>query len=437
MKKLIEIFPYFCFFITFLLLAYIFYKSEIYWDGSIRDYYLVYFILIISLLILIFSICCSQYKYKEYFFILSISVVVGLYIFEGYIVLKRLAYVDQSAKIKIYESETGKKYDTRSLIKVYKDLKKDDENITINIASNFNDSNGFLSLSGISNTKTIYCNENGYYSIYESDRYGFNNPDDQWNKNKIEYLLIGDSFTIGACVNRPNDTSSVLRKLSKRNVINLAQPSQGPLIEYALLKEYSSAKFKKIIWMYYEGNDLLNLKDELNNKILKEYIINEDFTQSLKFNQKKIDKIKKETFKKLLEKLEKTKSKDEKFFSKELTKFIKLDKLRENLFHSVNKPLSEFNNILYLAKELANKNNSELYFVYLPSYDRYRVKFIKSEFKEIKKIVENLNIPFIDIDEKVFKKEENPLDLFPFRSYGHYNTLGYKKIALEIYNSTK
>ena len=350
--------------------------------------------------------------------------------------MKRLAYVDQSSKIKIYESETGNKYDTRSLIKVYKDLKKDDENITINIASNFNDSNGFFSLSGISNTKTIYCNENGYYSIYESDRYGFNNPDDQWNKNKIEYLLIGDSFTIGACVNRPNDISSVLRKLSKRNVINLAQPSQGPLKEYALLKEYSSAKFKKIIWMYYEGNDLLNLKDELNNKILKEYIINEDFTQSLKFNQKKIDKIKKENFKKLLE-LVKTKSKDEKFFFKELTKFIKLDKLRENLFHSVNKPISEFNNILYLAKELANKNNSELYFVYLPSYDRYRVKFIKSDFKEIKKIVENLNIPFIDIDEKVFKKEENPLDLFPFRSYGHYNTLGYKKIALEIYNSTK
>ena len=24
---------------------------------------------------------------------------------------------------------------------------------------------------GISNSKTIFCNENGYYSIYESDRY--------------------------------------------------------------------------------------------------------------------------------------------------------------------------------------------------------------------------------------------------------------------------
>ena len=43
-------------------------------------------------------------------------------------------------------------------------------------------------LSNSSYSKTIYCNENGYYSIYESDRYGFNNPDEQWDKEEIEYF---------------------------------------------------------------------------------------------------------------------------------------------------------------------------------------------------------------------------------------------------------
>ena len=52
-------------------------------------------------------------------------------------------------------------------------------------------------------------------------RYGFNNPDTEWDKEEIEYLLIGDSFVHGACVNRPNDISSVLRNLSKAALINL------------------------------------------------------------------------------------------------------------------------------------------------------------------------------------------------------------------------
>ena len=29
-------------------------------------------------------------------------------------------------------------------------------------------------------------NENGYWVIYKSDRYGFNNPDKLWDKDNIE-----------------------------------------------------------------------------------------------------------------------------------------------------------------------------------------------------------------------------------------------------------
>ena len=73
----------------------------------------------------------------------------------------------------------------------------------------------------ISNVETIICNKNGYYFIYESDRFGFNNPDSEWDKKEIEYLLVGDSFTHGHCVNRPDDIASVLRTLSKKSVLNL------------------------------------------------------------------------------------------------------------------------------------------------------------------------------------------------------------------------
>ena len=47
------------------------------------------------------------------------------------------------------------------------------------------------------------------------------NPDTEWDAKEIEYILIGDSFTFGACVNRPHDVSSILRNLSKKSVLNL------------------------------------------------------------------------------------------------------------------------------------------------------------------------------------------------------------------------
>ena len=102
-----------------------------------------------------------------------------------------------------------------------------------------------FSLSGISNSKTIFCNESGRYSIYKSDRYGFNNPDKEWDKEEVEYLLVGDSSTQGSCVNRPNDIGSVLRTISNKSVLNLGYRGNGPLTEYATLREYLSPKVKK------------------------------------------------------------------------------------------------------------------------------------------------------------------------------------------------
>ena len=43
----------------------------------------------------------------------------------------------------------------------------------------------------------------------------------------------------------------------------------GPLIELATLKEYLPNKVNKVLWLYYEGNDLKDLKNEMNNKILR------------------------------------------------------------------------------------------------------------------------------------------------------------------------
>ena len=72
-------------------------------------------------------------------------------------------------------------------------------------------------------------------------------------------MLVGDSFTQGACVNEPDTISGNLRKLNnnKNAVLNLGQSGNGPLIEYATLREYLPFKnVKRVLWIYYEDNDL-------------------------------------------------------------------------------------------------------------------------------------------------------------------------------------
>ena len=152
-----------------------------------------------------------------------------------------------------YKKNIGERFDSRSRLEVFEETIKNDPNIGIAVYPTdylkyMEDS--LFPLSAIANTRTILCNESGEYAYYESDRYGFNNPDNEWNAKEIEYLLVGDSFTHGACVDRPNDIGSVLRTLTNKNVLNLGYGGNGPLLEYAVLREYLDIKPVKKFYGY-------------------------------------------------------------------------------------------------------------------------------------------------------------------------------------------
>ncbi len=104
--------------ISFLLLIYTFYKSEIIWDGANRNYYKTYYL--ISLILICFSIITFfiNNKIKQYLIISAISLLTLLYLFEGYLTFKKTR-IQQ-----LYEKETGKKWDTRNKLDIYKELKK-------------------------------------------------------------------------------------------------------------------------------------------------------------------------------------------------------------------------------------------------------------------------------------------------------------------------
>ena len=98
----------------------------------------------------------------------------------------------------------------------------------------------------------------------------------------------------------------------------------GPLIEYATLREYLDTNVKKILWIYYEENDLRNLKNELKNNILINYLNDNNFTQNLKIKQDYIDNL----LSNLIKEKEIEKERERNTFKFELIKFIKIYKIR-------------------------------------------------------------------------------------------------------------
>tara|TARA_A100001015_G_scaffold314986_1_gene425746 strand:- start:761 stop:2068 length:1308 start_codon:yes stop_codon:yes gene_type:complete len=434
MKFLNKNFPIFCLIISVSIFFYTFYKSIIIFSGEKNDFYLAYYIA--SFLLIFFSIILFflKEKIREYLIILFFSFLVSIYLFEVVLTFKpHLVNFDKK-----YKKKNLIEFDKRDKKKIYEDLKKINENIVLTVSPDIflnskKKAYNIFPFSNISNAKTIHCNENGYYSIYKSDRYGFNNPDYEWDQITTEYLLVGDSFTHGACVNRPNDISSQLRILSKKSVINLGSSGNGPLIEYATLREYLNKNVKKVLWLYYK-NDLNDLKKELSNKILLNYLNDPEFTQNLKFKQSQIDALKKGLI--LVEKKNKNN-----FFK--ILNVLKLNFTRSLIYsylpekYKYEQPMApEFKEILRLAKELTELNNIKFYFVYLPSFNFYKYKH-NTGYNAVKDVVNELQIPFIDLHMEFFSKQKNPLIYFPFGLKGHYNVEGYKKVSEIIFNKTK
>ena len=435
-------------FSTFILF-YIFFQSEIILNGKMRTYYYIYYKL--SAIFILFSIITFflNKKLKEYFVIIILSLVFSIYAFQAYLTISYggVTGLRQIEKKIARAKEQRIEFQYRKKSEIYNELKNNKyKNLKVSIspAIRINEELRILPLAGVSNSITLNCNENGYYTIYKSDRYGFNNLDTEWDKKEIEFFLIGDSFVLGNCVNRPHDISSVLKKISNKSVVNIGYANNGPLLEYASLREYFLPKIKNIIWIYTETSDLNNLRSELNSKILKKYIEDMNFKQNLIYKQNEINYIVNRSIDKWLESESNSYELFEDKLGFRLKKFLSLWNTRELLFHSnlfENKtefnPPKEFKKIIELSKSLANKNNSNFYFVYLPSYSRYVKKIDNQEYEFIKKIINDLNINFIDIHELVFKKETNPLKLFSFELPGHYTVDGYKKIGEAIYKNIK
>ncbi len=446
----------FLFIISLTVFFYLIYKERIVHSGEIFSYYLNYYIIILIFLFFsLFSFFLSK-NFKVNFILVVSSVLFALYLIEFFLIYQ---YSHEKRLNEKYIKKNNINFDKRSKKEVYLKMKETDPTATItmspaNFVNNISlDETGIYPLSGISNSQTLFCNELGYHAIYKSDRYGFKNPDEEWDrKENLEFVFIGDSFTQGACVNTEDDIPGNIRKFLKENdknpgVLNFGFRGQGPLGEYALLREYlSELKTKRVVLIYFE-NDLGNLLDEYRQKFLLKYLNDDDYKQNLILKNEEKDKFVRSVVKKHLENLDKY---QQSFFENRLIKLIKLQNVRKIFVNTQPKVTNEYVDLLKKTKSIIEENNSKMYFVYLPSHKKYQKSFLRrniwtklrgpienhsfNSYKDIINLVKSLDIPLIDLHEELFKSMEDPMSVVPLRGNGHFNEQGYYLVAKAIFD---
>ena len=446
-------------FITLIFIILTSYLGFQYYKSNFSNYYLTNLIISSFAVVTFISIFFLNRNLKEKILLVLISSYITLFCVEIFLNIHTTYFKEAAVYLKHSEYEKRIKKNEKYVLPIFPHLHANDF---------FNISKSFYPLTGISLRPTLMCAESGYWVSYDSDRYGFNNNDDVWEEEEVDFLLIGDSFVHGYCMERQFNFAGRIQKYTKKKVINLGYGGTGPLIQLAQLKEYGfKVKPQKIIWIYGEGNDLDNLRDELNIPIIKKYL-EKNFSQELILKQKEIDQfllglLKKEYALSLKKKeFEKIKRRD--YLLKNLIKlymvrkntinyFFNLDKdqnkindAKEELqridkINGTEKNLKMFNIIGEKFKQLSNEQGSELYFVYLPNYIRYNKDYSHATEGEmfnrekILEIITKLNIPIIDLHEEVFKLEKDPLSLFPYRKNRHYNHEGFDKSSKAIINN--
>ena len=458
----------------FLLNILIYSAYKIYYspDNISNKFYIYCFIL--SLISSVFFVYGFKFKKstQDNISLVLLSVIFTIYSLETFFHIQRIHLSTQHNNKSINDIRKSKAkkmgifYDSRIKSTVISDLKKQGINAIpkfypIQLLKDKKNLSGIglneskiFPLGDISNKTVVEDNENGYWMKFQTDKYGFHNEKKRYEKNSFDIIIIGDSYAEGSSVRSEENIASLIES-NGFNVLNFGKAGHGPLLEYAIFLEYvKKYKPKKLLWLYHV-NDIYNLIDEKKSPLLLKYLNEENYSQNLATKQDKINEV---IFnytseqKKLFEEKNDIPELEYKF-SFHFKNILLLRNVRskfglEGLSKGTINPsdIKTFENILNKVNNTLKSWNGELYFVYLPRhtshYNLGKLRFLslkkKHEHREqVLKVVKKLNIPTIDLVTELFSKHPDPLSLFPFRMFGHYNAKGYELVTDRILNNLK
>ncbi|MDA7697675.1 hypothetical protein N8796_00515 [Candidatus Pelagibacter sp.] len=328
------------------------------------------------------------------------------------------------------------------------------QNVFLNIAGHkFLDNTkiSILPLSGYKNSTILLCiDENNKPIFYLSDKNGFNNKMD----NTVnDFLLIGDSYVQGMCVNNKNNLNA---QFKKHNYIttNLGMAGNGPLLEYATFKEYQNEyEYQDIILFITPDNDFYDLSNEKKNKILMKYINEENFTQKIKENESSKIEVINSYFGEKTERIFNDFLSIYHFNLKELGNTLEKIFKKENLTNNMPNYLEDdlidllFLRILNGFNNDAKNKNKKFYVVFnglnpdilypnTENENELNRIYIKDKLKKLKIYLNKNNIPYYDFNEYIIKNynKANITTLFKKINgqWDHYTEKGFLELTKKI-----
>ena len=387
-------------------------------------------------------------------FIYSIEALLFLFMQEKVLTMDYL----KNQRITIAKQK-GIEIDPRSPEKAFLDFRKIEKNLEpkffyspiFRFSKTFQNAkkeNKLIPFRGPINSKTMSCAEEGKYNLDVSDKFGFKNSNDIYNK-KINTILLGDSFAEGDCQNIENDIAGNLIKKG-HNTANFGVVGTSALVALGIIREFGQElKPNNIVYMYAEENDLNGLNWSKNDKHLISYL-----DKNYKVNYlNKYDEVKKflelsssETIS-FLKSGKQNKKQNIKsnidILKDNLIDIIELKKIKNIVRYKILRKtridvdLDLFFSVINQMNEDSKILNSNFIFVYTPSAERYFSLPEYANLKEKEQIklkdkilegVKKMNITTVDLTE-YFDKAENVKQYFSMDYIGHFDSDGYKKVA--------
>ena len=328
-----------------------------------------------------------------------------------------------------------------------------------NILSNFltyKIENGYkIPFRGPKNMLSLGSNEEGVREVIHNDYLGFKNFNSNYKK-EIDIIIVGDSFAEGVPFGNEHTITEFINRKKNLNSLNFGFSGAGPLGSLGIIREYGTVfKPKHTFYLYYEGNDLLDLSYEKKTFLIK--YLDEFYSQNLYNSKKEVTNFLTEYnelfFKILPSKIiqekkitEKNKFNEKKVFKEKLKDFLELQNLKEiipkDVYYLKNEKVDYllFEKIINLMKKDVSKWSGNFTIIYLPSFTRYNKNFSITDFlkkRKIQEIISNNNISLIDMDDIFKENDMNNNNLFNLGIYGHYVKEGYELIANTIIKDIK
>ncbi|MCB0332891.1 MAG: hypothetical protein KDD55_05280 [Bdellovibrionales bacterium] len=417
------------------------------WDDYIWDTApLLLFFALPALLLLICAVLLLRKKHSEQinFILLLLSVGFSIFLFE--VVLQ---FIQQPAWL------LGGK-DIRTHLEAVRDERKVDPltvpslNPTLFLNHPLEiEGKQVVPLSGISNVRTVFCNETGDgWESYRSDRFGFRNPDSAWDSKEPLTLILGDSYTHGFCMPDGFLYPDLIRE-KLPNTINLGINGNGPLLALASAREYASEHpVEHMIWSMYEGNDVEDLSQRINHPILKNYLLDPSYRQNLILFQPQLDREMKALVERVLSghmelgalgsmtqasggvRLALTLWKTRHLLGlSDLKREWKLHRFNEEV--SSKQLLDSLKTILWGMKTFAQGKKATFTVVYIPAHRNFSHHISHPYRKDVMGLFQELEIDVVDLL-PVLQGYDDPLSLYSLRRDGHFTKEGNALVAQKV-----